>query len=166
MELDDLNTHIYGCRRCRLWRRAKHAVPGEGPPNAKLMLIGQNPGKEEDETGKPFVGRAGKFLNKILAETCINRDEVFITNIVKHTSPKNRKPFDDEVEACLPYLETQMDIIKPKVVVLMGKVAWQTPRLNGIAYMETVHPSAAMRFTKMRKRFKEDFGRLKSRLET
>ncbi len=166
MELDDLNTHIYGCRRCRLWRRAKHAVPGEGPPNAKLMLIGQNPGKEEDETGKPFIGRAGKFLNKILAENGINRDEVFITNIVKHASPKNRKPFDDEVEACLPYLETQMDFIKPKVVVLMGKVAWQTPRLNGIAYLETVHPSAAMRFTKMRKRFKEDFGRLKSRLET
>jgi uracil-DNA glycosylase len=166
MKLDDLNTQIYCCRRCRLWKNAKHAVPGEGPHDAKLMLVGQNPGKEEDETGKPFVGRAGKFLNKVLAENSINRDEVFVTNIVKHTSPGNRKPFEDEVEACLPYLKTQLEIVKPKVVVLMGKVAWQTPRLNGIEYVETVHPSAAMRFTKMRKRFREDFAALMSHLDT
>ncbi len=166
MEFDDLNTRIYNCRNCRLWKGAKHAVPGEGPHGARLMLVGQNPGKEEDETGKPFVGRAGKFLNKILAENGINRNDVFITNIVKHTSPGNRKPFDDEVEACLPYLKTQLEIINPKIVILMGKVASQTPRLNGIEYVETVHPSAAMRFTKMRKRFTEDFARLKSRLDT
>lgn len=121
------------------------------------MLVGQNPGREEDETGKPFVGRAGKFLNKILAENSISRQEIFITNIVKHVTPNNRKPLPDEIEACKPYLTTQLEIITPKTVVLMGKVAGQASRIEGINYIETVHPSAAMRFTKMRKRFVEDF---------
>ena len=121
------------------------------------MLVGQNPGREEDETGKPFVGRAGKFLNKILAENSISRQEIFITNIVKHVTPNNRKPLPDEIEACKPYLTTQLEIIAPKTVVLMGKVAGQASRIEGINYIETVHPSAAMRFTKMRKRFVEDF---------
>jgi len=155
--LEDLNTQIYGCRKCRLWQGAKHAVPGEGATDATLVLVGQNPGREEDETGKPFVGRAGKFLNKILAENSISRQAIFITNIVKHVTPNNRKPLPDEIEACKPYLTTQLEIITPKTVVLMGKVAGQASRIEGINYIETVHPSAAMRFTKMRKRFVEDF---------
>jgi DNA polymerase len=127
------------------------------------MLVGQNPGVEEDKTGKPFVGRAGKFLNKVLAENGINREEVFVTNIVKHLTPKNRKPLPDEIEACKPYLTAQIRAIKPKTVVLMGAVAWQTPRVEGIEYIGTVHPSAAMRFTKMKRRFQEDFKTLKNR---
>jgi uracil-DNA glycosylase len=166
MNLDELNEQIYSCRKCRLWQGARHAVPGEGPRNACLMLVGQNPGKEEDETGKPFVGRAGKFLNSVLAENGIKREEVFITNIVKHTTPKNRKPFADEVEACLPYLKTQLETIKPRIVVLMGKVAWQTPRIEDEEYVETVHPAAAMRFPKMKKRFMKDLATLRSRLGT
>jgi DNA polymerase len=166
LALDDLNKQICNCRKCRLWKGAKHAVPGEGPQNARLMLVGQNPGREEDETGKPFVGRAGKFLNKVLRENGINRNEVFITNIVKHATPKNRKPFKDEVEACLPYLEAQMETVKPEVVVLMGAVAWQTRRLRGVEYFETVHPSAATRFPKMRKKFLQDFAALKNLLGT
>ena len=157
MILEDLNTQIYGCRKCRLWQGAKHAVPGEGATDATFVLVGQNPGREEDETGKPFVGRAGKFLNKILAENSISRQAIFITNIVKHVTPNNRKPLPDEIEACKPYLTTQLEIITPKTVVLMGKVAGQASRIEGINYIETVHPSAAMRFTKMRKRFVEDF---------
>ena len=125
------------------------------------MLVGQNPGTEEDKTGKPFVGRAGKFLNKVLAQNGLDREEIFITNIVKHVTPQNRKPLPDEVESCAPYLTQQISLIKPKVVVLMGAVAWQTPRVAGVEYFETVHPSAAMRFTKMRKRFEEDFRQLK-----
>ncbi len=160
MTLEDLNEQICACRKCRLWQGAKNAVPGEGPVNANLVLVGQNPGKEEDATGKPFVGRAGKFLNKILAETGPNRKEIFVTNIVKHLTPDNRKPFPDEIEACKPYLTTQLEIIKPKTVILMGKVAAQTTRIEGIRYVETVHPSAAMRFTKMRKRFEEDIKHL------
>jgi len=164
LNLDDLNAQINNCRKCRLWQCAKHAVPGEGPPNARLMLVGQNPGAEEDKTGKPFVGRAGKFLNKVLTENGINREEVFVTNIVKHATPQNRKPLQDEIQACTPYLTAQINLVKPKVVVLMGTVAWQTPRMNGKEYVETVHPSAAMRFTKMRKRFLEDFKELKKLL--
>ena len=164
MTLNDLNKQICNCRKCRLWQCAKNAVPGEGPQNAKLILVGQNPGTEEDKTGKPFVGRAGKFLNKVLAQNGLNRDEIFITNIVKHVTPQNRKPLPDEVEACAPYLTGQINLVKPKVVILMGAVAWQTPRVEGAEYFETVHPSAAMRFTKMRKRFEEDFRQLKKQL--
>jgi uracil-DNA glycosylase len=161
LTLNELNEQIRKCRKCRLWQEAKNAVPGEGPQNAKFILVGQNPGVEEDKTGKPFVGRAGKFLNKVLTQNGINREEIFITNIVKHVTPKNRKPLPDEIEACLPYLIAQINLVKPKVVVLMGAVAWQTPKVEGVAYVETVHPSAAMRFTKMRKRFEEDFKQLR-----
>jgi uracil-DNA glycosylase len=164
MKLEQLNEQIKNCRKCRLWQGAKNAVPGEGPLDAKVMLVGQNPGAEEDKTGKPFVGRAGKFLNKVLAKNGFNREDLFITNIVKHTSPKNRKPLPDEIAACAPYLEEHIKIIEPKIVVLMGTVAWQAPRVEGVEYVETYHPSAAMRFTKMRKRFEEDFSALKNRL--
>jgi DNA polymerase len=166
MELSELNDQIVRCRRCRLWKTAIQAVPGEGPNNSKIMLVGQNPGAEEDKAGKPFVGRAGKFLNKILKENNIEREELFVTNIVKHTSPQNRKPLPDEIAACSPYLIEQMSIIKPKIVVLMGVVAWESPRLDGIQYIQTVHPSAAMRFTKMRKRFEADFKTIKKLLQT
>lgn len=164
MSLEKLHEQIMPCKKCRLWQYAKQAVPGEGPTNAQVMLVGQNPGAEEDKVGKPFVGRAGKFLNKILTQNGIERQQLFVTNIVKHTSPSNRKPFQDEIEACLPYLTGQIEIIKPKIVVLMGAVAWQAARVDGVEYIETVHPSAAMRFTKMRNRFEADFKSLSKRL--
>ena len=164
MILEELNRQIRDCRKCRLWQGAKNAVPGEGTLHAKLMLVGQNPGADEDRIGKPFVGRAGKFLNKVLVKNGFNREEFFITNIVKHVTPQNRKPLLDEVQACVPYLVAQINLIKPKVVVLMGAVAWQTPRVEGVEYVETVHPSAAMRFMKMRERFLEDFKQLKKLL--
>ena len=153
LTLEELNNQIYVCRKCRLWQGAKHGVPGEGPINAKVMLVGQNPGAEEDETGRPFVGRAGKFLTKVLGENGITREDVFITNIVKHVSPKNRKPFSDEVAACLPYLQMQISVIKPKIIVLLGASAKDTPRLEGIEYLEVIHPSAAMRFKNMEDTF-------------
>jgi DNA polymerase len=162
--LKRLDEQIKTCRKCRLWQGAKNGVPGEGPLNAKVMLVGQNPGAEEDKTGKPFVGRAGKFLNKVLAKNGVNRRELFVTNLVKHVTPKNRKPLPDEIAACAPYLEAQVNAIKPKIVVLMGAVAWQAPRVKGVKYVETYHPSAAMRFTKMRKKFEEDFSGLKELL--
>jgi len=164
LALEKLDEQIKTCRKCRLWQGAKNAVLGEGPFNAKVMLVGQNPGAEEDKTGKPFVGRAGKFLNKVLAKNGINREELFVTNLVKHVTPKNRKPLPDEIAACAPYLEAQVNAIKPKIVVLMGAVAWQAPRVKDVKYVETHHPSAAMRFTKMRKKFEEDFSGLKELL--
>ena len=164
MTLDDLNEQIRKCRKCRLWQCAKNAVPGEGPDTIRVMLVGQNPGVEEDKAGRPFVGRSGKFLNAVLAKNGIDREELFVTNIVKHVTPKNRNPLPDEISACVPYLISQVRMLKPKIVVLMGAVAWQAPRVKGVEYIETVHPSAAMRFTKMRKRFEEDFATLKKRL--
>jgi uracil-DNA glycosylase len=155
LSMEEFNLQIYGCRKCRLWQGAKHAVPGEGPLNAKIMLIGQNPGADEDELGRPFVGRAGKYLTKTLAEYGIRREDVYITNIVKHVSPQNRKPFDDEVGACLPYLINQINFIRPKLIVLLGASAKETPRVEGIEYIQVIHPSAAMRFTKMREKFRQ-----------
>ena len=162
MALEDLNFQIYGCKKCRLWQGAKHGVPGEGQLEAEVMIIGQNPGADEDETGRPFVGRAGKFLTKILAENGIKREDVFITNIVKHVSPENRKPYPDEVAACLPYLNTQISIIKPKIIVLLGETAKEASRIEGIKYVQIIHPSAAMRFTKMREKFTEQIKQLSS----
>ena len=160
MSLEELNYQIYACRKCRLWQGAKHAVIGEGPLNAKVMIVGQNPGADEDETGRPFVGRAGKYLTKTLAEFGIKREDVFITNIVKHTSPENRKPFPDEIAACVPYLNAQIRVIKPKIIVLLGASAKETPRIEGIEYVEVIHPSAAMRFTKMREKFREQIAKI------
>jgi uracil-DNA glycosylase family 4 len=165
MVMEELNMQVYGCRKCRLWQDAKHGVPGEGPLNAKVMLVGQNPGADEDEFGRPFIGRAGKYLTKTLAEFGINREDVYITNIVKHVSPKNRAPFPDEVSACLPYLTAQIEIIKPKIIVLLGASAKETPRINGIEYIQIVHPSAAMRFTKMREKFRSQIAELSKRLQ-
>jgi uracil-DNA glycosylase family 4 len=164
LTLADLNKQVKTCRKCRLWREAKNAVPGEGPFHAKVMLVGQNPGEEEDKTGRPFIGRAGKFLNAVLNKNAINREDLFITNVVKHKTPKNRTPKPDEFAACLPYLTCQIMAIKPKIIVLMGAVAWQVPRDEGAVYVETYHPSAAMRFPKVRKKFEEDFKALKERL--
>lgn len=164
MSLEELNYQVYGCKKCRLWKGAKHGVPGEGPSNAKVMIVGQNPGAEEDECGRPFVGRAGKYLTKTLAEFGINREDVFITNIVKHKSPENRKPFADEVAACLPYLVTQIKIIKPKIIVLLGASAKETPRMDDIEYFEVIHPSAAMRFTKMREKFRQQIAEIAKKI--
>ncbi len=164
MSMEEISYKIYSCRKCRLWQGAKHGVPGEGPLNAKVMFIGQNPGSDEDELGKPFIGRAGKYLTKTLAEFGNKREDIFITNIVKHVSPNNRKPFPDEVAACLPYLSEQIRFIKPKIIVLLGASAKETPRINGIEYVEVIHPSAAMRFTKMREKFRRQIAELSKRL--
>jgi uracil-DNA glycosylase len=166
MAFMELNEQIQKCRKCRLWQGARNAVPGEGSLSAKVMLVGQNPGAEEDKTGRPFVGRAGKYLDKVLTHIGLTRDNMFVTNVVKHISPKNRKPLPDEIAACTPYLLEQIKRIKPKIIVLMGAVAWQVPRIAGITYVETYHPSAAMRFTKMKKKFETDFNLLSETLHS
>ena len=166
MAFMELNEQIQKCRKCRLWQGARNVVPGEGSLNAKVMLVGQNPGAEENKTGRPFVGRAGKYLDKVLTNNGLTRDNMFVTNVVKHISPKNRKPLPDEIAACTPYLLDQIKKIKPKIIVLMGAVAWQVPRIAGITYVETYHPSAAMRFTKMKKKFETDFNLLSETLHS
>jgi len=164
LPLRELERRIRQCKKCRLWKEARNAVPGEGPSKAKVMLVGQNPGEEEDRTGRPFVGRAGKFLNTVLGKNKIRRERLFITNVVKHKTPQNRTPRSDEIRACLPYLTEQIVEIRPRMIVLMGQVAQQTPRKGNIEYILTCHPAAAMRFPKMREKIEKDFVTLKERL--
>jgi uracil-DNA glycosylase family 4 len=110
---------------------------------------------EEDETGRPFVGKAGKYLTKALSEQGLRREDIFITNIVKHISPKNKAPYLDEIAECLPYLIEQIEIVRPKKILLLGTGARQTPWLKSIEYFELVHSSAPLRFPKLGKKFEE-----------
>ncbi len=135
-------------------------VLGEGPDDAQVMFIGQNPGKEEARRGKPFVGRAGKYLNEVLATNNIDRRKLYITSVVKQPTPKNRKPTKREIDYWMPYLVDEIKRIKPQLIFLMGEVAWKTPRFEGVQYIETYHPAAAMRFPKARQRFEKDIKRL------
>lgn len=139
---------------------SKEIVPGEGPSSAKVMLIGQNPGKEEVKQGKPFVGRSGKYLNRLLIENNIDRSKLYIASVVKQPTPQNRKPTEQEISYWMPYLVDEIMRINPKTIFLMGEVAWKTPRFEGIKYVETYHPAAAMRFPKAKERFERDFRKL------
>jgi uracil-DNA glycosylase family 4 len=132
-------------------------VAGEGSQNAEVMLIGQNPGREEAKQGRSFVGRSGKYPDTVLRKTNLNRSELYITNAVKETTPANRRPAAQEVRYWMPYLLEEIKQVKPKIMVLMGNVAGQTPRLEAVDYMETYHPSAAMRFPGAREKFENDF---------
>lgn len=135
-------------------------VPGEGPDYAQIMLIGQNPGKDEVKQGRPFVGRSGKYLNEVLKKNNIDRRKIYITSIVKQATPRNRKPTAQEIRQWMPYLVNEIRAVKPKTIVLMGKIAQKAPRLEGIKYIETYHPAAAMRFPSAREKFERDFEKL------
>jgi len=141
-------------------KSGKEIVFGEGPLDAKIMLIGQNPGREEGKQGKPFVGRSGKYLNAVLAKNSIDRKQLYITSVVKHTTPRNRKPTVQEINYWMPYLIREIKQVKPRVILLMGQVAWRTPRYEGIHYIETYHPAAAMRFPEVREKFEKDIREL------
>jgi DNA polymerase len=148
------------CTRCSLYKTANKSVPGEGDPKARLVCVGEAPGASEDETGLPFVGAAGQLLTKILLAVDLKREDVFITNVVKHRPPGNRNPAPDEIEACSPYLIRQLELIQPKVIVAFGTFAAQTllntkapigklrgevHRYHGIPLVVTYHPAALLR---------------------
>jgi len=122
-EIAEVAREVTVCELCRLCGSRTNAVPGEGPSRPKLMLIGEAPGRKEDATGRPFVGQAGRILDGALAKAGLKREEVFITSVVKCRPPDNREPKPDEVEACRRYLERQVDALRPRVVVLLGRVA-------------------------------------------
>jgi len=158
--LDEIAKKVHKCTRCPLYETATKGVPGEGNPKAKLVCVGEAPGAKEDETGRPFVGQAGQLLNKILAAIDLNREDVFICNVLKHRPPGNRNPRPEEVEACSPYLLRQLELIKPKVIVAFGTFAAQTllntktplgqlrglmHRYHGIPLVVTYHPAALLR---------------------
>lgn len=118
-----LEETILNCQKCSLSQSRTHAVPGEGDLNAELMFIGEAPGRDEDLQGRPFVGRAGQLLTKIIQAMTFQRDEVYITNIIKCRPPGNRNPQGNEIASCKDYLLAQIDLISPKVIVTLGKVA-------------------------------------------
>jgi DNA polymerase len=159
--LDAIREQVLVCRKCRLAEGRTQAVPGEGNPAAELMFVGEGPGRDEDLQGRPFVGRAGQLLTKIIAAMGYDRSQVFIANIVKCRPPDNRVPQRDEAALCTPYLTAQIAAIGPKVLVTLGKVATDffVPHAfggmtsirgrfydwNGIPVMPTFHPSYLIR---------------------
>lgn len=158
--LADVAALVAGCVACKLCTGRTNTVPGEGPATARLVVVGEGPGKTEDETGRPFVGRAGELLTRILEAIKLPRDQVFICNVVKCRPPENRLPQYDEIAACVPYLHRQIDLIKPKVILAMGGTAAQTllntkqslgalrnqvHRFRGIPLVVTYHPAALLR---------------------
>jgi uracil-DNA glycosylase family 4 len=174
MDLVSLHEKICVCQLCDLAQTRTLAVPGEGPCPSKIMLIGEAPGKYEDESGRPFVGRAGKLLDEALIKAGFERKEVFITSVVKCRPPKNRKPKRCEIDACNPYLRAQMEMLNPKVVFLMGNVAAQTVLgIQGIAMLRgkifqdrclvTFHPAAVLRNRNLMDAFISDLKMAKSR---
>jgi len=170
-----LNDQIRNCRKCPLWRTRNNVVPGEGAVDAKIMFIGEAPGKEEDKTGRPFCGRAGKLLSELLKKNKINREEVFITSVIKCRPPKNRQPETNELKACQDWWEKQIEIINPKKIVILGRVAFNITinlkelknfrgkwlKINSRFYFPTYHPAAGLRFPKIKTILKKDFRKIK-----
>ncbi len=174
--LDDFNNEINACQMCGLGETRNKFVFGVGNPNADLLLIGEAPGAEEDKQGIPFVGRAGKLLTDILKAINFERDDIYIANILKCRPPNNRDPKPAEREVCKPYLYKQIDLIKPKVILCLGKVAanvmfnntesltkmrGSVHELNGIKTMVTYHPAALLRNPNWKKPTWEDVQKLR-----
>jgi uracil-DNA glycosylase len=158
--LDVLNSMICDCQKCVLGKTRTKFVFGVGNPKAKALLIGEAPGGDEDKQGEPFVGRAGKLLNDILKAINFEREEVYIANILKCRPPGNRDPLPGEMETCMPYLMKQIDLLKPKVILCLGRIAANgllnkkltlatlrenVHEFNGIKVIATYHPAALLR---------------------
>lgn len=169
--LDALQKFIGECTRCKLCEARKTVVFGVGNPKASLMFVGEGPGADEDEQGVPFVGRAGQLLTKMIEAMGINRDDIYIANIVKCRPPDNRVPEPDEIATCIPFLMKQIELVSPKVIVCLGKTAvsallntqmpitkirGQFQQLNGIDVMPTFHPAYLLRNPPMKKFAWED----------
>lgn len=178
--LEQIKADILANNVCpNLAKTAKQLVHGEGNPNADIVFIGEAPGKHEDEQGKPFVGAAGKFLNEMLASVDLSRDDVYITNIVKYRPPNNRDPLPEEKKEFLPYLHAQLETIKPKVIITLGrhsmdsllpglqisKVHGQPKRYNGQVYLPLFHPAAALYNGGLRQTLLDDFSTIPALLE-
>ena len=123
--LEDLRKYIGDCKRCKLDYGRTNLDFGEGSPEARLVFVGEGPGREEDQAGQPFVGEAGRLLTKIIKAMGLSREEVYICNVVKCRPPKNRDPEEDEIETCLPFLKEQLNLIRPQVICTLGRIAAQ-----------------------------------------
>ena len=172
--LDEIAAEIRVCTRCELHRTRTNSVPGEGPADARIMLIGEAPGWNEDQQGRPFIGAAGKFLDELLAAAGLKRSDVFITNVVKSRPPGNRDPLPDEIAACAPFLQRQIDTIDPDVIVTLGRFSmakWfpgeRISRIHGQPkndgkrlIVPMYHPAAALHQQALKATILEDFAKL------
>lgn len=173
-KLEALREQIAVCTRCELHRAATNPVPGDGNPHARILLIGEAPGFHEDSSGKPFVGNSGKFLTQLLEQAGLTREDVFITNVVKHRPPGNRDPLPDEMAACAHYLDEQIAIIDPDVIVTLGrfslaryfpgqrisKIHGQPKEVDGRFVVPMYHPAAALHNGSLRPQIEADFQKL------
>ena len=178
-ELESLATEISRCTGCLLHRGRTRAVPGAGPADAAIMFIGEAPGFHEDQQGLPFVGAAGSFLDELLQSIGLTRDGVFITNVIKCRPPGNRDPLPEEVEACKPYLDRQIALIQPKLVVTLGRFSMarafpkarisrihgQPRKIGGVIYYPMYHPAAALHQPSLRRTVEDDMRRIPELIE-
>ncbi len=178
--LAEIAQEVQSCAKCPLVQGRTRAVPGEGPLDARIMLIGEGPGFQEDQQGRPFVGPAGELLNRLLGLAGLSREQVFITNIVKCRPPNNREPLPEEVAQCRDFLNGQIALVNPKVICTLGRPAMHTlvdptasitrehgkPRkVDGILYVPLYHPAAALHRQDLRPQLEADMLKLKAILE-
>jgi uracil-DNA glycosylase family 4 len=178
-ELTRLAAEIAQCTKCLLHRGRTHAVPGEGPTGAKVMFVGEAPGFHEDQQGRPFVGAAGQFLEELLESIDMTRDDVFITNVIKCRPPGNRDPLPEEIRSCEPYLDCQIEVIAPTVVVTLGRFSMarafpkarisrihgEPRKIGGIVYYPMYHPAAALHRPSLRSTVEADMQRIPAIIE-
>ena len=179
-EMDELEKSIINCKKCKLCQRRQNIVFGEGNTNTKVMFIGEGPGGDEDKEGRPFVGKTGQLMNKAFDVVGIKRENVYIANIIKCRPPQNRDPEPDEIEACINYLRNQVMIIKPQIIVLLGRISLQNIvgkeykitasrgkwiEKKGILYMPTWHPAALLRDETKKIDFIKDLIKVTEKLE-
>ncbi len=178
-DLELLAAEIGRCTRCPLHQGRTKSVPGEGPEDAEIIFIGEAPGFHEDQQGRPFVGAAGRFLEELLESIGLTRDDVFIANVIKCRPPSNRDPLPDEIEACKPFLDRQIELIQPKLVVTLGRFSMarafpkarisrihgQPRKISGVLYYPMYHPAAALHQPSLRSTVKEDMRRIPELLQ-
>ena len=172
--LKEIAEEVSVCEKCKLHYSRQKGVPGEGPPDAEIVFIGEGPGYHENVQGRPFVGAAGQFLEELLESIGMKREDVFITNVVKCRPPGNRDPEPEELAACKGYLDRQLEAISPKVVVTLGRFSMaryianakisyihgKPRRVNGLLVVPFYHPAAALHRPSLRLEIEEDFARL------
>lgn len=177
--LGELNAQIHSCHACPLGNQRTKAVPGEGPVDAEILFVGEAPGYYEDQQGRPFIGAAGQFLESLLASIDLKRSDVFIANVIKCRPPGNRDPLPDEISSCAGYLQTQRDVLQPKVIVTLGryslakffpgqpisKIHGQGKKVGDTWVVPMYHPAAALHQGSLRRTIEEDFKKIPIYLE-
>lgn len=177
-ELKEIGQEVALCRKCSLFKTATNPVPGNGNPEAEIMLLGEAPGYWENQRGIPFCGAAGKLLDELLSSLGLSRDKVFVSNVLKHRPPENREPRPEEVTACQDFLDRQIKIIRPKIIITLGRFSMykflplgkisrdhgkgRIVEYNGlrVIFIPMFHPAAALRGAEVEQMLREDFKRI------